>query len=72
MPKGSSGPSIDGRLRGCPRSGLRLCTEAGSVQSAILVEALRTAEIEPGSRVEQQWKDVCKFYHVQWPKRLAA
>ena len=37
-----------------------------------LVEALRTAEIEPGSRVEQQWKDVCKFYHVQWPKRLAA
>jgi hypothetical protein len=43
-----------------------LCTQRS------LVEALRTAEIEPGSRVEQQWKDVCKFYHVLWPKRLEA
>lgn len=55
-----------------PETGYSIAPRKELCSQQSLVEALRTAEIEPGSRVEQQWKDVCKFYHVAWPKRLAA
>jgi len=37
-----------------------------------LAAALVTATIEPGSTVEQSWREVCEALHVAWPKRLQA
>lgn len=37
-----------------------------------LVSALQSAIVEPNSVSEQQWKAVCEFHSVAWPKRLAA
>lgn len=43
-----------------------LCTQKS------LVDALQTAQIEPNGHHEMQWKLVCEFHHVAWPKRLQA
>lgn len=44
----------------------KLCTQRS------LVAALQTVTLEPGSRVEQQWKEVADALHVSWPKRFRA
>ena len=41
-----------------------LCTQKS------LVDALQVAEIEPNGHTEMQWKAVCEFHSVAWPKRL--
>jgi hypothetical protein len=55
-----------------PETGYGIAPRRDLCSQRSLVEALKTAEIERGGFVEKQWKDVCKFYHVAWPKRLAA
>jgi hypothetical protein len=34
-----------------------------------LRDALRTVRIEPNSAMEQQWKEVCDYHGVPWPKQ---
>jgi hypothetical protein len=55
-----------------PETGYGIAPRKELCSQKSLVAALQTAEIEPGGYVEKQWKDVCEFYRVAWPKRLQA
>ena len=43
---------------------LELCTQRS------LASALQSVTLDPGSRTEQQWKQVAQALDVQWPTRL--
>jgi hypothetical protein len=55
-----------------PETGYGVAPRQELCSQKSLVPALQTADIEPGSRIEQQWKACCEHYHVAWPKRLQA